>query len=73
MAEEKKDDVSVDVKKAIVEQNLQVIRNSIYAQVISKRVAEKVEDKPMADAAIKELTRLEKMKDEFNAVLAELK
>jgi hypothetical protein len=66
------EEVSVEVKKLIVEQKLQAIRNGIYSAVIDKRVAVNVSDKPMEENAVKELTRLEKMKDAYEAELKAL-
>jgi hypothetical protein len=65
-------EVSLQAQKAIVEQNIAVVVNSIYNQVINKRVALKVGDKEMETAAVTQLTKLEKMKDEFEAILTEV-
>ena len=56
----------------IVEQNIKQINASIYNEVIKKKVADKVEDKVMADQAVKNLERLEKTKDGYKEILKEL-
>lgn len=65
-------EVALQTQKAIVEQNLQVIRNSIYNQVINRRVALKVSDKDMEKRATDELVKLEKMRDEFEVIEKEI-
>jgi ATP-dependent Clp protease ATP-binding subunit ClpA len=59
-------------RKLIVEANLNDIRRGIYNQVINKRVGDKVQDKTISDHAITELTRLEKMRDEFEIIKKEV-
>jgi hypothetical protein len=67
------DEVSKEVKTAIIEQRLSIVLNSIYSFVLDKRIAVKCEDKAMEENAVKELKRLEKMKDAYEAELAAVK
>jgi len=67
------DDVSNDVKIQIAEINLQRVMGSIYENCISKRVLDKVGDKDAAAQIVKQLEKLEKMKDEYQVVITELK
>lgn len=67
------EDVKNEVKIIIVENNLKGINQGIYDKVIACRVGKKAGDKEMVDAATEALTKLEKMKDEYNKILKELK
>jgi len=58
---------------SIVEQNIKQVCGQIYNGVISKRVADKTDDKKSAEAAVENLKKLEKVKDEFEIILKELK
>jgi hypothetical protein len=64
------DEVSKEVQKAIIEQRLQIIRNTIYSFVLDKRVAVKCEDKEMEKNAVDGLKKHERMKDAYEAELA---
>ena len=66
---EGKYEVSAADRAAIIEANLRQIHGSIYNEVIKKRVADKVADTAMSDAAKKELERLEKLKDAYLEIL----
>jgi len=66
------EDVSAEVKKAILEQKLQMANNSIYSNVIDKRVAVNCGDKDMEARAVGELKKLEKMKDAYQTCIKEL-
>ena len=66
------DEVCKEVKTAIIEQKLGIIRNTIYSNILDKRIALKCEDKVMEENAVKELKRLEKMKDAYEAELKEV-
>ena len=56
----------------VVEQNIKQINATIYNEVIKKKVADKVEDKALADQAVKNLEKLEKTKDGYAEILKEL-
>jgi hypothetical protein len=65
-------EVNAQDQVAIIEANIRQINGSIYNEVIKKRVADRVEDTAMADAAKKALEKLEKMKDEYEAILKDI-
>ena len=56
----------------LVEQNLSQIAASTYNAVIQHRVFAKVKDEQSAKQATDLLDKLEKMKDEYEAILKEL-
>lgn len=65
--------LTVTEKITTVESCLKQTCGAIYNAEINLRVAKKVDDKNMKDSAIKSLTKLEKQKDGYEEILAELK
>jgi hypothetical protein len=65
-------EVNAADQAVIIEANIRQINGSIYNEVIKKRVADRVEDKQMADAAKTALEKLERMKDEYTTILNDL-
>ena len=67
-----KDDVSKEVKTAILKQKISQLKNTLYDFEIQVRVLEKVKDENMKKQALKEMEKFEKMKDEYELILSEL-
>jgi hypothetical protein len=66
------DEVLVKTKKAILNQKLELVNNTIYSYVIDKQVAVKCKDKAMEDRSVEELRKYTKMKNEYENLLKEL-
>ena len=60
------------VKKAIIENELRQVYNSIYHQTITVTVAKRCDDKEMLKRAEDTLVKLEKMKYSLEEILKEL-
>ena len=66
------EDIPKQNKVTLVERRLTEVRNSLYDLAIQARVADKVGDKAMKSRAVEQMKRFEKMKDEYEKILAEL-
>jgi len=66
------EDISKQNKVALVERRLTEVKNGLYDLSIQARVADKVGDKATKDRAVEQMKRFEKMKDEYDKILAEL-
>lgn len=60
-------------KIAIVEMRLNQVEATIYDLVIQKRVMDRVGDKEAGENIIKQLEKCERMKDEYNNIVKEIK
>lgn len=63
---------SNDVKKKILEHDLDLWRNTLYQATVRARVAMKVGNKDMEAASLKDAENAQKMLDGFEAELASL-
>ena len=66
------EDIPKQNKVSLVERRLTEVKNSLYDLAIQTRVAERVGDKAVKDQAMEQMKRFEKMKDEYDKILAEL-
>lgn len=62
-------EVSKEIKKAIVENEITAVNQGIYTWVIRRRVADRVDDKAGKEAAEKQLEVLEKKLDAYREEL----
>jgi len=62
-------ELSNEVKRAIIENEIAAVNQAIYTWVIRRRVAEKCDDTAGAEAAKKQLEILEKKMDAFKEEL----
>lgn len=67
-----KQEVPVDVRKAIVNQKLAIYRQTIYDHEIELRIYEKVKDEQKVEAIGKALVKFTKLVDELEAIVKEL-
>jgi hypothetical protein len=54
-----------ETEKQIVALHIRELEQAIYSQVIRKRVADKCHDTQINEACVKELEKLEKMRDAY--------
>lgn len=66
-------DISKEAKIQITERQITSVQHLIYDASIQARVAKNVDDKNMEKLAIERMAKLEKMKDEYGKIVAELK
>lgn len=66
------EDIPKQNKVTLVERRLTEVKNSLYDLAIQIRVADKVGDKTVKDQGVEQMKRFEKMKDEYEKILAEL-
>jgi len=66
------EDVSIDVKRAILEQKLQIYKNSSYDALIDAKVAKMLEDKNTEKQATERLAKMTKAIDFIEAELVTL-
>lgn len=64
--------VSLSVQKAIINDNLTAVENTIYDCSIKIRVAEKIGDKDSKKRHVENMEKLEKSLDEYKVILAEI-
>jgi len=65
-------EVSKEVKKVILKQELQMYYNSIYQLTIKAKVAKDIEDEKAAESWKAELEKLHKYVDKYETLLKEL-
>ena len=61
-----------EVKIEIAKRQLQLVENSLYSSQIDVRVAENIQDEQMKKAAVAQMKKFEKMKDEYKKILKEV-
>ena len=66
------EDISVDVKRAILEQKLQIYKNSCYDALIDAKVAKMLEDDNSEKQAAERLTKMTKAVDLIEGELSTL-
>lgn len=66
------EDIPKQNKVKLVEQRLTEVKRGLYDLSIQIRVADKVGDKATKNQGIERMKRFEKMKDEYEKILAEL-
>jgi hypothetical protein len=67
-----KQEVSVDVRKAIVNQKLALYRQTIYDHEIELRIYEKVKDEQKVEQIGKALVKFTKLVNELETIVKEL-
>ena len=65
-------EVSIETKKKILEQDLQVFHNSIYALTVKAKVMTDIGNEKQAEPIAKEIETLVKMKDKYEEILGKL-
>ena len=61
-----------EVKIEIAKRQLQLVENSLYSSQIDVRVAGNIQDEQMKKAAVEQMKKFEKMKDEYKKILKEI-
>lgn len=66
-------ETSRENKIAIVERNIEMVLNTLYDFSIQVRVANKIKDQEMKKTTTAQMVKFEKMKDEYELILKELR